>query len=398
MGSNLSEETAPILSGEAGKLNMDKLKYTSDLYGKGHFKYAIDNLKLPEGFVAYHKNNYSKYFNLPQSEFKNLNVLETGAGCGRHAIVLALLGANVIATDLSPENIERGKELKKYYNLSNVQFYQHDFTAPFKSQIEFDLVSAHNWVQHTENPSLVIWNLLSSLKKGGKIYLSLYLARTFRFFIAQIARGVLKLEWYDLMKEYVKFHFPTGFRGFNNPDDICMEIIFDDFFVPYCNTVTYEILMHDAELLNCKPITPKPPLGDTHGVDCIYLRMGFQKCGEASFSNSLQYTREIDEFSAPMPDHVKESAALSNKIISHFGKLNDPVAACSFCLGLFRVRAETSRTMDGFEKHKLLQSYLNSVLDNSVKSISLHYDTAGLWDEARKNNGELPAAPGAIFY
>ena len=47
-------------------------------------------------------------------------MLETGAGCGRHAIVLALLGANVIAADLSLENVEKGKQLKKYYNLSNV--------------------------------------------------------------------------------------------------------------------------------------------------------------------------------------------------------------------------------------------------------------------------------------
>ena len=377
---------------------LDKLQYTSDLYGKGHFKYSIDNLKLPEGFIAYHKNNFSKYFNLPQNEFKGLNVLETGAGCGRHAIVLALLGANVIAADLSLENVEKGKQLKKYYNLSNIEFYQHDFTAPFKSEIKFDLVSAHNWVQHTENPSLVIRNLLSSLKKDGKIYLSLYLARTFRFFIAQIARGVLKPEWYDLMKDFVKFHFPTGFRSFNNPDDICMEIIFDDFFVPYCNTTTYDILMHDTELLNCEPITPKPSLGDTHGIDCIYLRMGFKKRGEAADSDSLQFVGAVDEFSAPTVDHLKESVLLSKKVIPYLNKLNDPVTSCSFCLGLFRIRAETSRDNDGSKKHKILQSYLNSVLSNSVKNISLHYDTAALWDEARKNNAELPAAPGAIFY
>ncbi|GEM_PF-6581589 len=377
---------------------MDKLKYTSDLYGKGHFQYAIDRLELPKGFIDYHKNNYSKYFNLPQQEFKGLNVLETGSGCGRHAIVLALMGANVIAADLSFENVERGKQLKKYYNLSNVEFYQHDFMSPFKHKTEFDLVSAHNWVQHTANPSLVIQNLLSSLKRDGKIYLSLYLAGTVRFFVAQIAREILKPEWYDLMKGLVKFHYPTGFKSFNNPDDICMEIIFDDFFVPYCNTVTYDILMHDMEQLNCKPITAKPSLGDIHGVDHIYLRMGFRKCGDPVPSGPLQYTGPVDEFSESRIDHLNESIALSKKVIAHFRELNDPAASCSFCLGLFRVRAETSRDIDGSKKHKFLQAYLNSVLDNSVKGISLHYDTASLWEDADRNNAEPPTAPGAVFY
>ncbi len=376
---------------------MDKLKYTSDLYGKCVFKHAVDRLELPQGFIAYHKKNFSKYFNLSQDEFKGLNVLETGAGCGRHAIVLALMGARVVAADLSPENVERGKQLKKHYKLTNVEFHQHNFMAPFKSEIKFDLVSAHNWVQHTENPALVIQNLLSSLKKDGRIYLSLYLAGTFRFFIAQIAREILKPEWYDLAIDLVKFHFPTGFRSFNNPDDICMEIIFDDFFVPYCNTVTYDIVIRDAEQLNCKPITAKPQLNDINGVDSIYLRMGFVKCGDLIRSNSLQFTRPIDEFESSI-DHVRESSALAKKVIARLRELNDPAVSCSFCLGLFRLRAETSRDMDGSKKHKLLQSYLNGALTNSPQSISYQYDTASLWDAAHKNNTESPAPPGAIYY
>lgn len=372
---------------------MDKLKYTSDLYGKNIFKY-FDTAGLPEGMVQYHKANFQKYFGLSEKGFKGLHVLDTGSGCGRQAIVLALMGANVAAADLSPDNVERGKRLKAHYKLNNIEFHQHDFMKPFGGS--FDLVSAHNWVQHTENPSHVIKNLLSSLKVGGKLYLSVYLAGTFRFFIAQIAREILNPNWQDLMKKLVKFHYPTGFKPFNNPDDICMELIFDDFFAPYCNTTTFELLIADLEKLNCQPVTPKQEVPGLDGIDSIYLRMAFKKLGD-TVQGGLKFTGPMmNEFDAA-PDHLKESATLAKRVIRFFKTANDPVASCSFALGLFRVRAETSRSTDGPKKHKVLQKYLKSVLSESVEEISMA-DTARIWGERDRNGLECPTPPGAIYY
>ena len=372
---------------------MDKLKYTSDLYGKNVFKH-FDTAGLPEGMVNYHKANFQKYFSLQEKDFKGLHVLDTGSGCGRQATVLALMGANVVAADLSADNVERGKKLKAHYKLNTIEFHQHDFMKPFGGK--FDLVSAHDWVQHTENPAHVIKNLLSSLKVGGKLYLSVYLAGTFRFFIAQIAREILDPEWQDLTKKLVKFHYPTGFKQFNNPDDICMEHIFDDFFVPYCNTTTFDALIADLKKLNCRPVTTRSEIPGLDGIDSIYLRMAFEKLGD-NIQGDLKFTGPMmDEFDAK-PSHVKESVVLAKKAIEFFKTENDPVASCSFALGLFRVRAETSRSIDGPKKHKALQKYLKSVLSESLEEISMA-DTLQIWNEAGTNGSERPTPPGAIYY
>ena len=248
--------------------------FTVRLYGKDQFKYSIDTLKLPDGFVKYHKNNFCKYFKIPEEGFSGLRVLDTGCGPGKHAVVLALMGAKVTGVDLSEENIQRGEKLKEFYKLDNLNFVKVDLMNPFDGYGEFDLISAHNWIQHTENPSIVLKNLISVLKMGGRLYLSTYHANTFRFFIAQIARNLLKKDHYDLMKTLVKFHYPTGFREFNNPDDICMETIFDDFFVPYCHATTYDIVLEDAKKLGCIAITQRPELKEIYDIENVPLELG----------------------------------------------------------------------------------------------------------------------------
>lgn len=358
---------------------MNNLEFTSELYGRGQFVHSIDELKLPDGFVKYHKANFSKYFCIPEDQFSGLKVLETGCGPGKHAVVLALLGAEVTAFDLSVDNIQRGKKLKAYYELDNLSFAQRNLMEPFRTDKPFDLISCHNWIQHAENPAVILKNLLTNLKLGGRIYLSTYQAATFRFFVTQIARSILKQKHYKTMRHLVKYHFPSGFKGFNNPDDIYMENIFDDFFVPYCHTTTYDIVVHDAEQLVCVPITPKPELGDIRALDNIPLRIGFEKKGDARNVDQFNFTKPVDEFAEPFPAYMERSIELALDAINSFDKQDDDVLSSSFCLGLYRLRSETSRSKDSIGKHNLLQKYLDMALSNSLKPISVFYDTQTLY-------------------
>ena len=100
---------------------------------------------------------------------------------------------------------------------------------PMETNEDFDLISAHNWMQHSESPAKVMGNLVSVLKQGGRFYLSLYLGGTFRFLIAQIARQILRPKDYETCEKLVGYYFPLGFHDFNNYLDIYMENIFDDF-------------------------------------------------------------------------------------------------------------------------------------------------------------------------
>ena len=68
---------------------------------------------IPKGQILYHKKNFSKYFGLPIKDFKTKRILETGAGPGVHATILALMGSEVHASDILISNIIKMKILKK---------------------------------------------------------------------------------------------------------------------------------------------------------------------------------------------------------------------------------------------------------------------------------------------
>lgn len=359
-------------------MSINDLNFTAQLYGEGQFKYSIDDPRLPEGFITYHKKNFCTYFSIEESHFNKYEVLDTGCGPGKHAIVLALMGANVTACDLSNDNLIKAKALKRFYGLNNINFYQYDLMKPFTLGDSFDLVSAHNWMQHTETPSLVFVNLINSMKIGGKIYLSLYLAGTFRFFITQIARSILKRGDYQLGREMVKYFFPLGFKGFNNPDDICMENIFDDFFVPYCNTTTYETVLSDAEKSGCKLLSNIPDSSLLHNEDNLPLRVTFEKVTNTVAHHSLDFNKPIDEFVSPKSREIEISIALASKAIEYFSHIDNPIMRVSFAMGLYRVRAETCNIRDSKLKHDRLRQYLELTLDHSSKAISSFYDTQTL--------------------
>jgi len=315
----------------------------------------------------------------PPDRFSGLKVLDTGCGAGRHAIILALMGADVTAVDLSPENLRLCNKFKRYYRLKNIRFIQHDLMKPFKSSRQFDLISAHLWIHHAKNPSAVLRNITPLLRNKGRFYLNAYCSGTFRFFTAQIARSVLRRGDFSLMKKLVVHHFPMGFKEFDNPKDVFLENLFDDYLIPYCNTTTYDVVMNDLKKLGCMPITTIPEIEDIHGLDNTSVAMGFEKKDHIVYSGRLLFTRPIDEFREPLPPIVVKSAKLAKKTISYLNRLNNRVTSCSFSLGLYRIRAMTNKITDTREKHKVLQSYLDLVLSKSLKNLSMIYDTYGLY-------------------
>jgi len=182
---------------------------------------------------------------------------------------------------------------------------------------------------------------------------------------------MLKREYYELMYNLVKFHFPTGFKEFNNPDDIYLENIFDDFFVPYCHATTYDIVINDAKKLGLVPITEIPDLKQLYSLDNIPLRIGLEKKEYKDFTKRrFKFTRPVDEFAAKVPSYISESIKLSKKTIKYLNKLDNACINCSFCLGLYRIRAQTCKMDNPKEKHQILQQYLEATLLNSTKSIS----------------------------
>ena len=314
-----------------------------------------------------------------EQEFQGKRVLDTGCGTGKHFVVLALLGADVTAVELAEANQKRGNRLKARYRFKNLRFQQRDHMNPLPYKNEFDLVSAHNWMQHAENPSQVFRTLCSTLKIGARFYLSFYLLGTFRLFVTQIARSVLKQEYYETGCSLVKLQFPLGFMQFVNPDDIYMGNIFGDFFVPYCNCTTYAIELREAQRYGLKPITPSPDTPHVSSVDNLALCICFEYILEPVSEGLGEFDHVVDDFEGAASEALWKSIALSKLAITKYSALNDPYLVTSFCLGLYRVRAETNKINSVQKKHEAVQAYLSLCLDGSLKGPSYFYDTGAFY-------------------
>ena len=154
-----------------------------------------------------------------------------------------------------------------------------------------------------------------------------------------------------------------------------MEVVFDDFFVPYCHTTTYAMLINDARKLGLVPISEIPDLKQLYSLDNIPLRVGFEKKENKKNTNSkFKFTKQVDEFTAKVPSYISESIILSKKVIKCLKKLDNPYITSSFCLSLFRIRAQTCNMSNPKVKHQMLQSHLEMILLNTTKNISSFYD------------------------
>ena len=126
---------------------------------------------------SYNKTNLSESRRLNQSganplDFKDLNVLEIGAGNGRFTEILLKYGANVVAVDYSTA-IDANYENNSLDN-NRVIFIQADlFNLPVKID-SFDVVICYGVIQHTGDNEKALLELCRYPKKGGKLFIDIY--------------------------------------------------------------------------------------------------------------------------------------------------------------------------------------------------------------------------------
>lgn len=353
--------------------------YLDNVYS-WQFKNSVK--KLPLGQINYHKKNFLKYFDENIEDFKRLNILETGAGPGVHAAILCLMNANVTAADILRSNIKKILRLKKIYKFDNLKVKQHDFRKKFKSIKSYDIISCHNWIQHTPNPSLILKNLTKYNKLNSKIYLSCYHSKTFRFFITQIARQILKVEDFKLIKQRTKFFFPKGFKKYNNPDNIYETNITDDFFSPYVITTDFRDLSLIAKDYGLKIYRKRHKIITKNGsakeiviqskknfyhLDDVILKVGMKKTRESKCLNIKKiYTKSHDEFQKVNISSINDCIIFSKRIIKNFKKKNFKSSdRVNFCLSLYKIRAENNKEI-GYKRYDILKKFLINFTDNNL--------------------------------
>lgn len=357
-------------------MNLNTYKSLNDkVYGYFLHQYSTKK-PIPIGQIKYHFKNFQKYFKFSKKKFKGKEVLDTGCGPGVHSIILALLGCNVTAVDFSKKNILRVKQLKKIYKIKKLDAITQDLAKPFKyKNKKFDLISIHNWIQHTPDPHLILKNLIKNLKTGGRIYISCYQESVFRCNIAYIARSILRSSDFDTMKSLCLNMFPSGFKRYKNYNHAQFALMFDDFFTPFLKVVSYRNLKSDFENLGMKLITKMPNEKNIILKHMPYVRMGFIKMKKElnlkkSYRPFYGKKAEINLYKHNNIKILKTNTDLIKKIIKKFKKPSTgQTQRIIFCASLFELSCEHSLDST-FKKYKVLNSFLDRVLNENYEYFS----------------------------
>lgn len=109
-------------------------------------------------------------------DLRNKRILDAGCGTGEKACVLAELAKEVVATDFSSSSIARARENKDKLGLKNIEFIESSLLSfeNIKAREKFDVVFCSGVLHHLSNPYSGWQNILSCLKPGGLIIISLY--------------------------------------------------------------------------------------------------------------------------------------------------------------------------------------------------------------------------------
>ena len=169
-----------------------------------HSRTQIDDVESMKMFKQ--KTGFGK------RDFENKLVLDAGCGAGRYARIAKLLGATVVAVDMS-ESVGVARENTKA--LGNVDIVRADINAlPFKDEV-FDCLFSIGVLHHTPGTKKAFDCLPRLLKSGGKLAIWVYpnegfKARAFNFvtsFHRLITTRMPKQWLYKLCKLAVPLYY-----------------------------------------------------------------------------------------------------------------------------------------------------------------------------------------------
>ncbi len=128
---------------------------------------------------------------LPSDFFKGKLILDAGCGSGRWTYAMALLGATVVAVDLTDAGVEVTHQAAA--QLGNVAVLQASvFDLPFRPE-SFDMVVSWGVLHHTPSTKTAFDRLAPLVKRGGILYVMVYEKHNpLKFVLTDLIRRVLR--------------------------------------------------------------------------------------------------------------------------------------------------------------------------------------------------------------
>lgn len=150
--------------------------YYDDLYSQTNIQHILDILNDIEGFLKVATTTHISWVGLYhghfQSQLKGKKVLEMGCGDCTNAAVMAALGAEVYANDISSESGRIIAKLNHHYTFEKpIQFIEGDFLKANLPADFFDIIVGKAFVHHLTNEQELAFAAknVRILKPGGQV-------------------------------------------------------------------------------------------------------------------------------------------------------------------------------------------------------------------------------------
>lgn len=136
-------------------------------------------------------NQWLENIQLPADYFKGKLVLDAGCGTGRWTYAMALLGATVVAVDLTDSGVEITHRVTS--EMENVVVFQGNVLHLPLRQECFDLVVSRGVLHHTPQTMTAFEQAARMVKKGGHYYIMVYEKHNpVKFFFTNVLRRWLR--------------------------------------------------------------------------------------------------------------------------------------------------------------------------------------------------------------
>jgi 2-polyprenyl-3-methyl-5-hydroxy-6-metoxy-1,4-benzoquinol methylase len=135
---------------------------------------------------------------LGTSSLSGFRFLDAGCGSGLFSLCARQLGAEVVSFDFDPYSVECTRHLRNQYSPDDVVWgvqqgsvLDLDFVC---SLGHFDIVYSWGVLHHTDNMSQALANATQAVKKGGRLYISIY-----------NDQGAISRYWWRVKRAYNRY-------------------------------------------------------------------------------------------------------------------------------------------------------------------------------------------------